>query len=59
MSQMMQMNGPVVPVKPQANVYTVLIIIAILAMVAAVGTLMNDMMTNYGLAFGEIFSFGS
>ena len=26
------LNGPVVPVKPQANVYTVLLIIAILAL---------------------------
>ena len=54
MTQMMQ--GPVVTVKPQANVYTVLLIIAILAMVAAVGTLVYDLTANYGMSIGDIFS---
>ena len=56
MTQMTQ--GPVVTVKPQANVYTVLLIIAILAMAAAVGVLMFDMTENYGMAIGDIFSGG-
>jgi len=58
MSQMMT-QSPVVQVKPQANVYTVLLIIAVLAMAAAVGTLMVDLTQNYGMEIGEIFSAGS
>jgi len=57
MSQMMQ--GPVVTVKPQANVYTVLLIVAILAMAFAAGTLVCDMIQNYDMAFGDIFSAGA
>jgi hypothetical protein len=57
MSQMMQ--GPIVTVKPQANVYTVLLIIAILAMGFAAGVLAYDMIQNYGMTFGEIFSAGA
>jgi len=56
MTQMMQ--GPVVTVKPQANVYTVLLIVAILAMAFAAGTLVYDMIENYGMTFGDIFSGG-
>ena len=57
MSQMMQ--GPVVAVKPQANIYTVLLIVAVLVMAFAAGTLMYDLTTNYGMSFGDIFSGGS
>ena len=57
MNQMMQ--GPVVAVKPQANVYTVLLIVAILAMAFAAGTLVHDLTTNYGMTFGDIFSGGT
>ena len=56
MTQMMQ--GPVVAVKPQANIYTVLLIVAILMMAFAAGALMYDLMTNYGMSFGDIFSGG-
>ena len=57
MSQMQQMpQGPVVAVKPQANVYTVLLIIAILAMAVAAGTLVYDLTTTYGMSLGDIFS---
>jgi len=50
------MQGPVVAVKPQANIYTVLLIIAILAMAFAAGTLILDLTANYGMGFGDIFS---
>ncbi len=49
------LNGPVVPVKPQANVYTVLLIIAILALGAAVALTLQNLMNNYGMTLGDIF----
>jgi len=51
-------QGPVVAVKPQANVYTVLLIIAILVMAFAAGTLIYDLTSSsgYGMSFGDIFS---
>ena len=52
-------QGPVVTVKPQANVYTVLLIVAILVTAFAAGVLVFDMMQNYGMTFGDIFSGGA
>ncbi|HOD81163.1 MAG: hypothetical protein BWX88_02428 [Planctomycetes bacterium ADurb.Bin126] len=48
-----------IKVKPQPNIYTVLIIVAILILGATVGLVMNNLMTptekgGYGLEFGMI-----
>jgi len=49
-------QGPVVQVKPQPNVYTVLLIVAIVVLALATGVVLYDMMTSYGMSFGDIFS---
>jgi len=54
MTQMMQ--GPVVAVKPQANVYTVMLLVAILAMLIASVTVVLDLSASYDVPFGDIFS---
>ncbi len=49
-------SGPVVTVKPQPNVYTILLIVAILFLATAVGFCLYNLMHNYGLTFGELFT---
>ena len=46
---------PTVPAKPQANIYTVLLVIAIIALGTTVGLVIWNLTTAYGLTFGEIF----
>lgn len=50
----------VVEVKPSANVYTVLIIIALLSLLATIGIagrrLMSPAPEGYGISAGEMFS---
>lgn len=53
-------NQQVVTVKPQPNIYTVLIAVAIVALAVTVGfclwKLMSAAPTGYGLEFGQLFS---
>ena len=49
-------EGPVVKVKPQSNIYTLLLAVAILCLAAAVGVVVWDLLTNYGLSFAELFT---
>ncbi len=57
MSQMS--SGPVVRVKPQPNIYTILLVAAILVVGIALGLvlykLMSPLPAGYGLEFGDIF----
>jgi len=46
---------PVARAKPQANIYTVLLVVAILALGATMGVVIWNLTTVYGLTFGEIF----
>ena len=46
---------PVVRAKPQANVYTVLLVITILALGTTIGAVMWNLTTVYGLTFEQIF----
>ena len=58
-------QGPVIQVKPQPNVYTVLLIVAVLFMAVTVGRVMYNLMSpvsrpdglagGYGLSFSELF----
>ncbi len=48
--------GPVVRVKPTPDVYSFLLILAILALGGVVGYLIHNLMTVYGLSFGELFT---
>lgn len=53
-----QSQGPTVSVKPQPNIYTVLLMVAIATLVAAVAISLNNLLGNYGMALGEIFDPG-
>ncbi|HUT57916.1 MAG TPA: hypothetical protein VNA25_08710 [Phycisphaerae bacterium] len=52
-------GGPVIPVKPQPTVYTVLLLVAIVALVVTLAvvlyTLMSPTPQGYGLEFGDLF----
>ena len=45
----------VVRVKPQADIYTLLVIVAIFALAATVGVAIWNLTSIYGLKFAEIF----
>ncbi len=47
---------PVVRVKPQPDVYTVLLILAILLLGVTIGIVLHDLMATYGMTFQEIFT---
>jgi len=51
-------QGPLVKIKPQDNVYTALLAVAILFLAVAAGIVMHSLMVNYGLSFGDIFKPG-
>ena len=48
-------QGPVVRVKPQSNIYTVLLVLGVIVLAAAIGIVAYDLMTTYGLSFGQLF----
>ncbi len=48
-------EGPVVRVKPQSNVYTVLLAVGAIVLATAIGIVVYDLMTTYGLSFGQLF----
>ncbi len=51
-------DQPVVSVKPQSDVYTVLVIVTILALAVAIGLTLYDLMSpkGYDMGFGDIFA---
>ena len=52
-----QPKQPIVSVKPQSDIYTLLVIVAILALGVAIGLSMYNLMSSegYGMSFSEIF----
>ena len=46
---------PVVKVKPRPNIYTLLLLLAILFVVAATSVGVHHLMTDYGLQIGDLF----
>jgi hypothetical protein len=52
-------QGPIVQVRAQPNVYTVMLFVAIVALTLAVGVVLwrltSDAPTGYGLTFGQMF----
>lgn len=54
MSQL-QTQGPTVAVKPQPNVYTVLVIIGIVVLGVAIGVMLHNLTVNYDMTMGQIF----
>ena len=53
-------QGPVVYAKPQPNIYTVLLIVANLALLVTIGVVLYNLMASppagYGLRFGDLFA---
>jgi hypothetical protein len=49
-------QGPVVKVKPQPDLYTLLLILAILILAVTIGVVLYDLMANYGMTLGEILT---
>ncbi len=49
-------QGPVVKVKPQPGIYAVLLLVAILFVGTAAVVVLHDLMTSYGMSFGDVFS---
>ena len=54
----LQSGQPVVSVKPQSDVFTVLVIVGILALGVAIGLTLYDLMSpgGYDMTFGDIFA---
>lgn len=51
-------QAPVVRVKPQPDVYTILLILAILLLATTIGVALYDLISTYGMTFTEIFTGG-
>jgi ABC-type dipeptide/oligopeptide/nickel transport system permease component len=51
-------QGPVIQVKPQPNVYTVLLVVAAVALAVTIGLVLYNLMAEppagYGLSFGDL-----
>ncbi len=54
MTQLPQQQ-PMINAKPQADIYSLLLIVAILALATTIGFVMWNLMSTYGLEFEEIF----
>lgn len=52
---MTPLNGPVVRVKPASNVYTALLVVAILVLAIATGVVLYDLIQNYGYSIADLF----
>jgi hypothetical protein len=52
-----QSKQPIVSVKPQSDIYTLLVIVAIVALAVAIGLSIYNLMSpdGYGMKFSEIF----
>jgi hypothetical protein len=51
----MPSRGPIVTVKPQPNIYTLLIIVAVLMLGVGLGVVLHNLMVDYGLTFSQVF----
>ena len=47
--------GTVIKVKPTPDVYTLLLILAIVFLTVTVAIVMHNLMTTYGMTFAELF----
>ena len=47
---------PAVKVKPQSNIYTLLLLLAIIVLAATVGIVIYELITTYGMTFSELFT---
>jgi len=56
MTAMTTGQSPLVKTKPQPDIYTLLLIVAIIFLAVTVGMVMYNLMTTYGLTFTEMFT---
>jgi len=53
-------QGPVVQVKPQPNIYTLMILVAIIVLVVTIALVLRNLLATppagYGLSFSEVFT---
>jgi len=52
----MSPQGPVVRVRPRPDIYTLLLLLAILVLAVTIGIVLYDLMANYGMTFVEVFT---
>jgi hypothetical protein len=52
----MAMQGSMVRVKPQPDIYTLLLALAILALITAIAFMLHNLLSTYGMSFGDIFT---
>ncbi len=55
MSRTPNTNGLVVPVKAQPNVYTALLLVAIITLGVTLAICLKTLLVGYGLSFGDLF----
>jgi hypothetical protein len=52
-------GGPIVTTRPQADIYTVLLVVAAVCLAVTIGVVLYNLMsplpTGYGLTFGDLF----
>ena len=49
-------SAPVVKVKARPNIYTLMVIVAIVLLAVTIGLVLNNLMTVYGMSFEELFT---
>lgn len=47
---------PTVKVKPRSDIYTLLLLLAIVVLATTFGIVVYELVTTYGMTFGELFT---
>ena len=55
MTQVPQQQLPPATAKPSADIYSLLLVIAVMALAATIGLVIWNLTSVYGLTFGQIF----
>lgn len=52
----MALQGSMVRVKPQPDIYTLLLVLAILGVLTAIAFCLHNLLSTYGMSFGDVFT---
>ena len=52
----MALQGSMVRIKPQPDIYTLLLALAILALLTAIGFVLHNLLATYGMSLGDVFT---
>ena len=52
----MALQGSMVRIKPQPDIYTLLLALAILALLTAIAFVLHNLLATYGMSFGDVFT---